>query len=145
MKTLIVCTILLFSTAASAKSHPASDYQDAVLVSFRDIAHGSTCDHTASTSGDVSAHTKDDGYTSGTVTAKTTGTSACRDIQIRHYTLRVADHIYVVQPAYVFLNRSTFLLLHERPGTRVQVRFDKKALFVRLNDKESKFDIVEAQ
>jgi hypothetical protein len=145
MKTLLISTILLSCTAASAKSHPASDYQDAVLVSFRDVANGSTCDHTASTSGDVSAHTDDDGNTSGTVTAKTTGTSACKEIQIRHYTLRVADHTYVVQPAYVFLNRSTFLLLRERPGTNVQVRFDKKGLFVRLNNKESKFDVVEAK
>jgi hypothetical protein len=38
--------------------------------------------------------------------------------------------------------RCAFLLLHERPGTPVQVRFDKKGLFVRLNSKESKFDIV---
>ena len=136
---------LLTSTAFAKDKYQDTGYQDAVLVSFHDVVNGSNCSQTASTRGTVDAHTNEDGDTDGTLTATTRGNSECTNRTVRRYTLQVADHTYVVEPGYVFLNRSEFLLIHALPGAHLRVRFDKKGLFIKLNQKESRFDIVEAQ
>lgn len=61
-----------------------------------------------------------------------------------HYTVAVGDHRYVLSHVIEFLHRPSDLQ-GQIPGAHVQVRLDKKALYVRIGDKESKFNVVGAE
>ena len=141
----LVLIILLLSPAAWAKEKPSpADYQDAVLVSFRSVATGSNCSHSSTTSGNVDATTDDEGNTTGTVRATTNGSTSCNDTGWVYYTITVGEHAYVVHHAVAFLYKSSDLK-NQLPGAHVLVRTDSKGFYVRVNDKESKFVVVEAR
>jgi hypothetical protein len=78
------------------------------------------------------------------VTADARGGVDTRTDDDVYYTVSVGDRTYVLSHVIEFLHRPSDLqgLL---PGTHVWVRMDKKALYVRVNEKESKFDIVQAK
>jgi hypothetical protein len=136
--------VLLLSPAVWAKEKPApADYQDAVLVSFRTVATGSSCSHSSTTSGNVDATTDDDGNTTGTVKATTEGSTNCSDTGWVYYTIAVGSHTYVVHHAVTFGFRNSNLY-RQLPGTHLQVRTDAKGFYVLVNNKESKFVVVEA-
>lgn len=142
---MVAFALLVFcSTVAAAKDKPPHVYEDGVLVSFRSVATGTSCSQVGNTSGNVDATTDDNGNTSGTVKSTSTGSMDCAPTGWVYYTLAVGDHTYVVHHAPQAWNRSSDLR-GELPGTHVQVRFDKKGLYVRVGSKESKFVIVEAK
>ena len=59
---LIALTLALLSPAALTKDkQPDSSFQDATLVSIRAVTSGSSCSHTASTTGNVEASTDENG------------------------------------------------------------------------------------
>lgn len=138
--------LLLLScvTVAAAKSKPAHVYQDGVLVSFRSVTTGTSCSQEGSTNGNIDATTDADGSTSGTMKATSTGSVNCVPTGWVYYTIAVGDHTYVVHHAIEAWHRSSNLR-GQLPGVHVQVRFDKKGLYVRVGGKESKFVIVEAK
>src|SRR5580700_6514813 len=61
-----------------------------------------------------------------------------------YYTVAVGDRTFVLSHVIEFLHRPSDLQ-GQLPGTHIEVRLDKKAVYVRVKDKESKFDIVEAK
>lgn len=150
--------ILLLCLSAFAKDKPHYTYQDALLVSFRDVVSGSSCVHSSETTGDVKANT-DDGYTSGTVNATTTGTSECSNNASRLYTINVAGQTYIIRHSMtggqmatamvtmgwgaLFMKQS--VLANQLPGTHVFVRSDEHGLYVKLGKRESRFKVVEAK
>jgi len=141
----IALTLALLSPAAFAKDkQPDSAFQDATLVSFRAVATGSSCKHTASTTGNVEASTDEGGNTTGTVKSTTDGNTNCRDTGWMYYTLQVGDHTYVVHNAITFGYRDSDLK-GQLPGAHVLVRTDAKGFYVRVGNKESKFVVVEAK
>jgi hypothetical protein len=143
MKRLTLILLLLSSAAWAKEKAAPADYQDAVLVSFRTVATGSSCSHSSTTSGNVDATTDDDGNTTGTIKATTEGSTDCSNTGWVYYTLSVGNHTYVVHHAVAFRFRSSNL--HgQLPGAHLQVRMDGKAFYVRVNNKESKFVVVEA-
>lgn len=136
--------LLLLSSVAWAKNKPApTDYQDAVLVSFRAVTTGSSCSHNLTTSGNVDATTDNDGNTNGTVKATTEGSTDCSNTGWIYYTISVGGHTYVVHHAVTFGYRNSNLR-GQLPGAHLQVRTDAKWFYVRVNNKESKFVVVEA-
>lgn len=147
MKIFPVLTLSLALTAPSmwAKDkHPNADFQDATLVSFREVATGSSCSHVSSTTGKMEASTDESGQTSGSIDSTTSGDTSCRDTGWIYYTLQVGDHTFVVHHAVAPFFRSSDLkgLI---PGTHVLVRTDSKGLYIRVGDKESKFVVVEGK
>lgn len=142
--TLLICTILLSCTAGFAKSHPALDYQDGVLVSFRAVTTGTNCSHEAKTTGDVDADTDDNGHTSGTVSAKTNGSTDCSNTYERLYTVQSGEHTYVLEYEGAAFYRPS-VLAKCLPGMQVKVASDGKHFYVRIGEKESRFQIIEAK
>lgn len=143
----IVLALTLPTPIASAKdkhSRPDSNYQDGTLVSFRNVATGSSCSHTAETTGDVDATTDDNGNTSGTVKSTTRGSTDCANSYKRLYTIRYAESTLVIAHAPEIWNRPS-VLARQLPGAKIKVRYDGKHLFVKVGEKESKFDIVEGK
>jgi hypothetical protein len=61
-----------------------------------------------------------------------------------YYTVSVGDRTYVLNHVIEFLHRPSDLQ-GQLPGTHIEIRLDKKAVYVRIKDRESKFDIVEAK
>lgn len=136
--------LALFIPPAWAKDkHPNADFQDATLVSFREVATGSSCSHYGSTTGNVQASTDDNGETSGSINSTTNGSTSCSDTGWIYYTLQVGEHNFVVHRAPPFFKSSDLKGL--LPGTHVLVRTDSKGLYIRVGDKESKFVVVEAK
>jgi hypothetical protein len=148
---LVVVILLLLSAVANAKDKPQADYQDAVLVGFQTVHSGSSC----STSGTVKGQEDSSGNVSGTTNAS----SNCVDDTVRHYTLKVGDHTYVLKPSltkgkaaagmatmgWSLLFTKNSVLSNLLPGTHVQVRTDESGFYVKVGKRESKYAIVGAE
>ncbi len=136
MKVAAIALSFLLCSQTWAKSHKDADYQDAVLVSFRDVKTDSSC----TSSGTVKASTDSSGDTTGSTSSETN----CRNRIVREYTVRLGSNTFVIVYGYNFLNLHNDLskLL---PGAHLRVRSDKGGLYVRIGDKEARYDIVEAK
>ncbi len=138
---LAIVFLLLLSAVANAKDKPQADYQDAVLVGFQTVHSGSSC----STSGQI----KGEEDSSGNVTGKTHASTNCEESTVRHYTVKVGEHTYVLKPTLSWWASPAFtknsVLANLLPGTHVQVRTDEKGFYVKVGKRESKYAIVEAE
>lgn len=136
MKAAAIVLSFLLCSQAWAKPHKDADYQDAVLVSFRDVKADSSC----TSSGTVKANTDSSGDTTGSTSSETN----CRNRIVRQYTVRLGSNTIVIVYGYNFLNLHNDLskLL---PGAHLRVRSEKSGLYVRIGDKEARYDIVEAK
>lgn len=136
---LLVCALPGF-----AKDKPQRNYQDGILVSFRTVTTGTSCNHEAKTTGNVDAHTSEQGSTSGTVQADTKGSTDCSNTYERLYTVQSGGNTYVLEYEGAAFYRPS-VLAKSLPGTQVKVASDGKHFYVRIGKKESKFQIVEAK
>jgi hypothetical protein len=136
MKVAAIALCFLLCSQAWAKTHKDAKYQDAVLVSFRDVTSGSSC----SSSGTVQANTDDSGDTTGTASSR----GNCSNNTVRQYTVQVGSHTYVLVYGYNFLNLHNDLA-KQLPGAHFLVRFDKRGIYVRAGKKEALYDIVAAK
>jgi hypothetical protein len=136
MKVAAIVLSFLLCSQAWAKPHKDAEYQDAVLVSFRDVKTGSSC----SSSGTVKANTDDSGNTTGNTSSRTN----CSNNIARQYTVQVGSNIFVLVYGYNFLNLHNDLS-KQLPGAHFRVRSDKHGVYVRVGDKEALYDIVEAK
>jgi hypothetical protein len=135
MKPTAILVLITLCLPASAKPPKDTQYQDAALLSFKDVQEGSSC---ASTS-KLKAKTDDNGDTEGSTSAETT----CSKKVERHYSIRFGDSIFVLVYGYNFLNLHD-VLASQFPGAHMLIRMDKKNLFVRIGNHEARYDIVEA-
>ena len=136
MKVAAIVLCFLLCSQTWAKSHKDAEYQDAVLVSFRDVASGSSC----SSSGTVKANTDDNGDTTGSTSSR----GNCSNNTVRQYTVQVGSHTYVLVYGYNFLNLHNDLS-QQLPGAHFRVRFDKRGIYVLAGKKEALYDIVAAK
>ena len=136
MKVNATVLVLLLCSLAWAKAPKNAQYQDAVLVSFRDVKAGSSC----SSSGSVKAKTDDGGDTEGSTSGKTN----CSNEMIRQYTIQLGSNTLVIVYGYNFLNLHNDLA-KQLPGARLRVRSDKSGFYVRIGDREARYDIVEGK
>jgi hypothetical protein len=149
----------LLTLPAFAKDRPQYTYQDGVLQSFRTEHTGTECSHTSDTSGTVSAKTDDDGHTTGTVDATTTGRTSCEDTQKALYTVKSGDNTFVLTPdrgtgakvgallsggwSTMFTKNS--VLASRLPGTVLLLRGDGKHYYVKIGNRESMYATVAVQ
>jgi len=145
------CGLILCTSVALAKPPKNVQYQDAVLVSFKDVTTGQHCSSNGSVDG------KEDD--SGNVTGTTNSSTSCADRRTRHYTIKVGDSVYVIEPSLsggqkagavaslgwsaLFLKKS--VLWNQLPGTAFQVRSDAHGIYVKIGNRESLYEIVEAK
>ena len=129
MRVFTLAVLMLATMTAAAKDRGPYEYQDGVLVSLRHATFEyqdgilvSFRHATADARGGVDTRIDDDVY----------------------YMVAVGDRTYVLSHVIEFLYRPSDLQGQQR-GAHVQVRMDKRALYVRVNDRESKFNIVEAK
>jgi hypothetical protein len=132
MKLLLVC-LLAVSSLAFAAVNPPSGYHDGTLVSFH-AASGDNC----------------------TVGSAEKG---CDDEYSGQYTVKSEGIVYILTPVRTtkgsFTHRATLglgktlnknsSLYHQAPGTALQLRDDGKHTFVKVGDRESMYDSVEAR
>ena len=151
MKLLMKMLICISLSAHAVAAPQPTDYQEATLVNFRTVQTGSNC----SSQGTVNGQTD----SSGNVTGHTNGTSNCSARMTRYYTLTCGEHTYTLRPemttnekrvALASLGYAAFFMknsvLEKRlPGTRVLLRTDAKGAWVKLDKRESRFEIVEAR
>jgi len=151
MKKAIALWLLMFANFAWCSSKTKPDYQDGVLVSFREESTGSHC----STTGNVDGKVDND----GTVSGRTTGSSNCSDTHRRLYTVRVGENTYVLHPyvsggvmagamatggiSLLFVKDS--VLANLLPGTPIKVRTDEHGFFVKVGKRESRYTVVSAK
>lgn len=147
----VIACITLCTSLAVAKPPKDVQYQDGVLVSFKDVATGQHC----SSNGSVDGKEDDN----GNVTGSTSGTTSCSDRMTRRYTIKVGDSTYVIETALsggqkagavaslgwseVFAKKS--VLWNQLPGTTFKVRSDTHGFYVKLGNRESLYEIVEAK
>jgi len=136
MKILAIVLSVLLCSSAWAKTHKDADYQDALLVSFKDVKAGSSC----ASSGTVTANTDSAGKTTGSTDSE----ARCRDRVTRQYTVQVGKNTFVIVYGYNFLNLHNDLS-KQLPGSHLRVRSDKHGFYVLIGDKEARYDIVEAK
>lgn len=150
VRTAFALSLLLCSTAW-AKSKPLGEYQDGVLVSFYNVTTGSSC----SSSGTVNGKVDDDGKISGS----TDGNTNCSNNESRRYKIKVGDNTFVLRRTFtkgqkagaiasmgwsaLFVKNS--ILADLLPGTAIKVRSDGTGFFVKVGNKESRYDVVAAQ
>jgi hypothetical protein len=136
MKLAATGLCFLLCAQAWAKPHKDANYQDAVLVSFKDVKGDSSCTST----GTVKANTD----SSGDTTASTASETNCRNRIVRQYTVQLGSNMFVIVYGYNFLSLHNDLskLL---PGAHLRVRSDKSGFYVRIGDKEARYNIVEAK
>ena len=133
--TVIILTFFLCSQGW-AKPHKDSEYRDAVLVSFRTVETGTSC----SSNGKIEAKTDDSGNTKGSTSDNTN----CSTSIVRQYTIKLGDNTYVIVYGYNFLNLHN-VLATQLPGAHMLIRPDKDGFFVRIGNKEARYEIVEAK
>lgn len=136
MKVVAIVLSFLLCSQAWAKPHKDAEYQDAVLVSFKDVMTGSSC----SSNGTVEANTDDSGDTKGSTSSRT----ECANRIVRQYTIHVGSNTFVLVYGYNFLNLHNDLS-KQLPGAHFRIRSDKRGIYVRIGDKEALYNIVEAK
>jgi len=144
--------ISVFTLCAASAFAQGTDYREATLVNFKTVETGSTCSSSGSVSGQV-----DD---SGDVTGRTSGNSSCSANMTRYYTLRSGEHTYtlrydmtakkkaavVASLGYARFFMKSSVLNKRLPGTKVLLRSDEKgAAWVKIGNRESRYEIVEAR
>ena len=127
MRVFMIAVLMLATMTAAAKEKRPYECQDGILVSFRHITYDyqdgvlvSFSHATAAAGGGVHTKIDDDVY----------------------YKVAVGDRTYLLSHVIELLYRPSDLQGQQR-GAHVQVRMDKRVLYVRVNDRESKFNIVE--
>lgn len=142
----LLAVLLLTAPLLGAKKAPAYQYQDAILLSFRDVAVGSSCSTEGTTNGTVD----DDGRIKG----DSSGSSSCHNQTSRQYTVKLGDSVYVLQakapltstiPVLWMIPPRESVLARVMPGTPLKVRMDGGTFYVKVGSKESAFNIVAAQ
>src|ERR1035437_1214773 len=128
----IAAVALGFLLCAQVWAKPHAPYQDAVLVSFKDVRTGSSC----SSSGSVKANTDESGDTEGSTSSHTN----CSNSAVRQYTIQLGGNTYVLVYGYNFLNLHN-VLATQLPGAHLRIRSDKSGFYVRIGDKEAPYDI----
>lgn len=136
MKVATIVLSVLICSQAWAGPHKEAQYQDAVLVSFKDVKNGSSC----SSSGSIKAKTDDSGDTEGSTSSQTN----CSNKIVRQYTIQLGSNTFVLVYGYNFLNLHNDLS-KQLPGAHLRVRSDKSRFYIRIGDKEVRYDIVEAK
>jgi len=127
MRVFTIAVLMLATMTAAAKEKGPYEYQDGTSVSFRRITYD---------------------YQDGVlvsfnhVTADAKGRAHIRIDDDVYYMVAVGDRTYVLSHVIELLYRPSDLQGQQR-GAHVQVRMDKRVLYVRVNDRESKFNIVE--
>jgi len=136
MKAAVVALSFLLCSQAWAKPPKDAQYQDAVLVSFKDVKSGSSC----SSTGSVKASTDNSGDTEGSTSSR----ANCSNTIVRQYTIHLGSNTFVLVYGYNFLNLHNDLA-KQLPGAHLRVRSDRSGFYVRIGDKEARYDIVEAK
>lgn len=143
MRFPIVPLLLL---CASIHAQTVQDqYQAAVLVSFKTVSTGSDCSSTGTTTGRVNDN--------GNIKADSDSTSSCSDSEVRLYTVRVGENLFVLRPASAFggptpgwvspFKRCS--LANQLPGTHILIRSHGSGLQVKVGTKESSYTLYGAQ
>jgi hypothetical protein len=135
--------VLFFSQTLVFASDKARPYEDAVLVSFRTATTGSRCQSSSNGVGTLNSNTDEDGHTNGSVASSNASDISCRDIALRYYTISMDGKEFVLRPIPRPFNRPS-VLSSSLPGSHLEVSIDKKNVYVRVDGKESKFEVVEA-
>jgi hypothetical protein len=130
---LLIAGLLAFSGAAFAANITPVSYHDGILVSFSMPASVSTC-------AGSSEHT-------------------CRDVNRAQYLVKSEGILYSLTPVSiasgVIVERATLgwsgtlskssSLYHQEIGTSLQLRDDGRHFFVKVGNRESKYEAVEAR
>lgn len=148
MRKLALFLLLTTVAALAAKKPDLTDYQDAVLVSFKDVHTGSSCN----SSGNVNAKADANGNVNGT----TSSTTNCADGSVRQYSITVGSNSLTLERTFskkqvgtalatagfsaFFIKQS--VLANLLPGTHILVRSDADGVYVKVGKKESRYDIV---
>jgi hypothetical protein len=146
MRPFVLGVTLLCSAIAMAKDRPVSDYQEGVLVSSRVVTIGSSCSSHADT--DIQ------GTSDNTATARTTGHANCSDIRKMIYRISSGESVFELEPMHskgavataflpmgaAFLKNSS--LANRLPGTHVMLRADGSGVFVKVDKRETRYQMV---
>jgi hypothetical protein len=134
----IAATVLCLSICSQTWARTPKDarYQDATLISFKDVSTGSSC----TSNGNVKANASVNGDTEGS----TSGEANCSNKNVRQYTIQLGIHTFVLVYGYNFLNLHNDLA-KQLPGAHLRVRSDKGGFYVLIGNKEARYDIVEAR
>lgn len=121
--------------------------------------HGTTCGTSGNTQGHINAQTDDDGNTNGTVTATNNSSTTCTPLTRAYYTVKIADHTYVLMPAPSLERTGVALftlgvgtlffrdsaLYGVLPGTPIKVSADGGTFHVKVEKRESAYKLESAQ
>ena len=127
MRVFTMAVLMLATMTAAAKNKGPYECQDSISVSFRHITYD---------------------YQDGVLvsfnhaTADAGGRDHTRIDDDVYYKVAVGDRTYLLSHVIELLYRPSDLQGQQR-GAHVQVRMDKRVLYVRVNDRESKFNIVQ--
>lgn len=122
---------LLLSLPGFAAKKDKGPYQDGVLVSFKTVTVGQSCEGSS-----ASTHESGD--------LKTKASANCQDTTGALYTISENGHELVLQPRMRLFNKPS-VLYGVLPGTHIQINIKGSTLSVKVGQKESKFDLVEAK
>lgn len=125
----------LVVSSASAKQHPDSDYQDGALVNFRTIVTGSDCKSSEEIKGSA-----DD----GDIKAESEGKGSCSNSTTRVYAVKIGENTFEIEALPVTWNR-TNALEKQLPGYRFRVRSEKGKLFIKIDNRETSFEVLGAR
>lgn len=132
MKSLLSLALIMLSSMALG-----ADYQDAVLLSFRDVPTGENC--------------------SGSVNGNNVN-SNCYDTTERQFTVKVSGQNLVIVPSgtkkraglaiatlgWSEIPRKGSVLRDQLPGSHFLIKSDSSGMYVKVGKKQSKFRVVEA-
>lgn len=137
-RTLLVCSLSLSLVlpSAFAKDRPDSDYQDGLLVGFRTMVTGTDCTSRADVKGSISD--------SGDVKGDTTTKGSCANNNSRVYTVKIGENTFEIAALPVSWNRAD-ALEKQLPGYRFRVRSEKGKFFIKIDKRETAFEIREAR
>jgi hypothetical protein len=146
MRRFVLGLTLLCSAIAMAKDSPVSDYQEGVLVSSRVVTIGSSCSGNAETDMQSTSDT--------TASARTSSTANCSDIRKMIYRINSGESVFELEPMHskgavataflpmgaAFLKNSS--LANRLPGTHVLLRADGSGVFVKVDKREARYQMV---
>ena len=152
MRIAAFISLFLMASLLPAKDKVTDrSYQSAVLVNFRAQESGMYCSGSGTVRGEENE--------SGEITGSTSGSSRCDPRATWYYTVTTGEHVYVIRPAvtgkqvglaaatlgYPNFFRKGSVLQNQMPGSKVLLRSNEHALWVKVGKRESRFEIVEAR
>jgi hypothetical protein len=137
MKTILLIglSLALALPAQAKKIHSDSEYQDGILVTFRTIVTGSSCNSSGVLAGSVDE--------SGSVKGNTQSNGNCSNRTTQIFTVQIGENKFEIKPLPVSWNR-VHALEHKLPGYKFKVRQEKGKLFIKIDARETGFEIREA-